>query len=69
MGYSKTITISELSRQERSKLKGLIFRLGYDRSDFRIVEYDDYSAEMKILNKELHRDMRTIRKTTYKGKK
>ena len=67
--YAKTIHLTILNREEVSKLEGIIFRLGYEREDYRIIEYGHYNLEMKILNRELHRDMRTIRKTTYNKEK
>ena len=67
--YSKKIDISSLSVEECSKLEGIIYRLGYAHKDYRVVEFSDQGREMHILNKELHRDMRTVRKTSYKKAK
>ena len=62
--YAKTIRIGHLHNEEISFLEGIIFRLGYERADYKILEYSG-GSEMKILNKCLHRDLRTVRKTKY----
>jgi hypothetical protein len=62
--YVKNIKIYTLNKIEKIFLESVILRLGYTVSDYRIVEYNG-GVEMKILNKDLHRDFRTIRKTFY----
>lgn len=69
MSYRKRIGLDNLKKGELTQLRRVCRLIGYtENEDFRI-NYFNESKEMIILNKEMHRDMRTIRKTTYsKGK-
>ena len=64
--YHKRIDLSGLKhkKQDMHRLESIILRLGYTNSDYRINHYND-KEEMIIINQELHRDLKTIRRTGY----
>jgi len=63
--YHKRIGLENLKhKKDITRLESIILRLGYSSSDFRINHYG-IEAEIIITNQELHRDFKTIRRTTY----
>jgi len=64
-GYHKKIGLDGLKhRKDIMRLESIIIRLGYSHNDYRI-NYFNEKAEMVITNQELHRDFKTIRRTSY----
>ena len=62
--YHKRVSLSGLKHKKKDilRLESIILRLGYSRSDYRINHYND-EEELIITNQELHRDLKTIRRT------
>jgi len=67
-GYRKAIGLDMLSDEDIGRLVSSVLKMGYTPRDFRINYYSD-SAEMVVLNRDLHKDMQRFRKTTYKKNK
>ena len=64
--YHKRISLDNLKVNEISRLEELIKRLGYDSKDYKLNHYGAHSIELIVTNQELHRDLKTIRRTKYK---
>lgn len=62
--YHKRIDISALKNHEITILEGMIARLGYCSNDYRINHYQT-NQEVIITNRQLHKDLKIIRKTGY----
>jgi len=63
--YHKRIGLDGLKHtKDLRSLESIILRLGYTSSDYK-VNYFGNSSEMIISNQNLHRDLKTIRRTMY----
>ena len=63
--YHKRVGLDSLKhKKDITRLESIILRLGYSSNDYRINHYGS-SVEMIITNQSLHRDLKTIRRTTY----
>jgi len=64
--YMKSIKLDGLKHNGKDilRLENIILRLGYGKNDYRINHYNE-SRELVITNQELHRDLKTIRRTGY----
>ena len=64
-GYQKQINLDLLRLKEIAVLEKLINRLGYKNiSDYKI-NYYNHTAELIVINRDLHRDLKIIRRTKY----
>ena len=67
--YHKKISLDSLKIGEVARLEEVIKRLGYISTDYKFNHYGAHNIELIVTNQELHRDMKTIRRTKYhKGK-
>ena len=67
--YHKRINLDQLKLNDIARLEELIKRLGYSSTDYKFNHYGTHNIELIVTNQELHRDMKTIRRTKYhKGK-
>ena len=64
--YHKKISLDSLKIGEVTRLEEVIKRLGYESKDYKLNHYGAHSIELIITNQELHRDLKTIRRTKYK---
>ena len=63
--YQKQINLDLLRLKEIAVLEKLINRLGYKNiSDYKI-NYYNHTAELIVINRDLHRDLKIIRRTKY----
>ena len=62
--YHKRINISDLSESETRRLIKLIHLMSYGTQDYKINYYGT-DKEMIITNRDLHKDLKIIRKTSY----
>ena len=64
--YHKRIGLVGLKhgRKDLLSLENIILRLNYTSKDYKINHYGD-EAELIITNQNLHRDLKTIRRTMY----
>lgn len=60
--YRKCIVLNKFKYNGKwvLRLENILLRLGYDKSDYRIVVYNE-SYELIVLNKELSRDLKVLR--------
>ena len=64
-GYQKQINLDLLRLKEIAFLEKLINKLGYKNiSDYKI-NYYNHTAELIVINRDLHRDLKIIRRTKY----
>ena len=64
-GYQKHINLDLLRLKEIAVLEKLINKLGYKNiSDYKI-NYYNHTAELIVINRDLHRDLKIIRRTKY----
>ena len=64
-GYQKQINLDLLRLKEIAVLEKLINKLGYKNiSDYKI-NYYNHTAELIVINRDLHRDLKIIRRTKY----
>ena len=64
-GYQKQINLDLLRLKEIAVLEKLINKLGYKNiSDYKI-NYYNHTAELIVINRDLHRDLKIIRRTEY----
>jgi len=64
-GYQKQINLDLLRLKEIVVLEKLINKLGYKNiSDYKI-NYYNHTAELIVINRDLHRDLKIIRRTKY----
>ena len=64
-GYQKQINLDLLRLKEIAVLEKLINKLGYKNiSDYKI-NYYNHTAELIGINRDLHRDLKIIRRTKY----
>ena len=64
-GYQKQINLDLLRLKEIAVLEKLINKLGYKNiSDYKINSYN-HTAELIVINRDLHRDLKIIRRTKY----
>ena len=64
-GYQKQINLDLLRLQEIVVLEKLINKLGYKNiSDYKI-NYYNHTAELIVINRDLNRDLKIIRRTKY----
>ena len=68
-GYQKQINLDLLRLKEIVVLEKLINKLGYKNiSDYKINYYNhtaELIAELIVINRDLHRDLKIIRRTKY----
>lgn len=65
MQYHKRISLHHLKINDITRLEKIILKLGYDKDDFRFNHFGTHDIELIISNQELHRDLKTIRRTKY----
>lgn len=65
-GYHKKINLDGLKINEISRLESLIKKLGYKSTEYKFNYYGTHGVELIITSQELHRDLKTIRRTKYK---
>ena len=64
-GYQKQINLDLLRLKEIAVLEKLINKLGYKNiSDYKI-NYYNHNTELIVINRDLHRDLKIIRRTKY----
>ena len=64
-GYQKQINLDLLRLKEIVVLEKLINRLGYKNvTDYKFNHYN-HKVELIIINRDLHRDLKIIRRTKY----
>ena len=68
--YRKCINLSGLKHNGKDvlRLENIILRLGYTSSDYKINAFNE-SHELIVMNQDLHRDLKTIRRTNYGNSK
>jgi hypothetical protein len=66
--YHKRVDLENLKISEITRLEELIKKLGYDSNDYKLNHYGSHSVELIVTNQELHRDLKTIRRTKYSKK-
>ena len=64
-GYQKQINLDLLKVKDITALEKLINRLGYKNvTDYKFNHYN-HKVELIIINRDLHRDLKIIRRTKY----
>ena len=64
-GYQKQINLDLLKVKDIAALEKLINRLGYKNvTDYKFNHYN-HKVELIIINRDLHRDLKIIRRTKY----
>ena len=64
-GYQKQINLDLLRLKEIAVLEKLINKLGYKNvTDYKFNHYN-HKVELIIINRDLHRDLKIIRRTKY----
>ena len=61
------LRLGDLDEDDITHLEGLIHRLGYSNKDYRINHFSN-KCGMIVSNRNLHRDMKVIRKTKIRQK-
>lgn len=64
--YRKRISLHYLKVNEIARLEELIKKLGYANTDYRFNYFGTHDIELIVINQDLHRDMKIIRRTKYK---
>lgn len=64
-GYQKQINLDLLKLKDIVVLEKLINKLGYKNIFDYKINYYNHMVELIIINKELHRDLKVVRKTKY----
>ena len=64
-GYQKQINLDLLRLKEIAVLEKLINKLGYKNITDYKINYYNHTAELIVINRDLHRDLKIIRRTKY----
>ena len=64
--YRKRISLHQLKVNEIARLEELIKKLGYTSTDYKFNHFGAHDVELIVINQDLHRDMKIIRRTKYK---